>query len=319
MYVKIKNFRNSIKFVLIFFFLSSLYFTAPDSMSAAWTQNKGEGQLILNLSGYKSSSYYNDEFEIHKSNTKFTKFELNPFVELGVFDNLTVGINPTIQNWHFDKSLESDTIYDFRQCGVASSVDASTVDAFYIDSEIFARAKVFSIENLVLSLQPLIKTPCILYINGFFTIAEDTIDFEMRALAGYGFKWSPDIDLGFVKRPFAGQNHFINVETAYRKRNPQFADQIKIDTSVGMRFNKDLLFMTQVFSTFSVGDEPVRGVIGNNGLFVEKDDYYTVKAQASLVRQVTKNTSLQLGVFKEVLGKNSGNGVGATVSLWYSF
>jgi ribosomal protein S19E (S16A) len=52
---------------------------------------------------------------------------------------------------------------------------------------------------------------------------------------------------------------------------------------------------------------------------MEKDDYYTVKAQASLVRQVTKNTSVQLGVFKEVLGKNSGNGLGATVSLWYSF
>lgn len=290
-----------------------------DSMSAAWTQNKGEGQLIVNLSGYKSSSDYNDEFKIQKSDTKFTKFELNPFFEYGLADNLTVGLNPTIQNWHFDKSSATDTVYDFRQCGVSSSVDSSTVDAIYIDSEIFARAKFFTTENMVLSLQPLIKMPCILYSNGFFTIAENTMDFEIRALAGYGFKWSPDVDLGFLKRPFAGQNHFINFETAYRKRHPQFADQIKIDASVGLRANKDLLFMTQLFSTLSAGDEPVRGVIGNNGLFVEKDSYYTVKAQASLVRQITENTSLQFGIFKEVLGKNSGNGLGATVSLWYSF
>lgn len=193
------------------------------------------------------------------------------------------------------------------------------MDAVYIDSEIFARAKIFSGDNVVFSLQPSIKTPCILYSNGFFTVAKNTMDFEVRALAGYGFKWSPDIDLGFVKRPFAGQNHFINVETAYRKRHPQFSDQIKIDSTVGLRLNKDLLFMSHVFSTFSTGDEPVRGVIGNDGLFVEKDDYYTVKAQASLVRQVTKNTSVQLGVFKEVLGTNSGNGLGATLSLWYSF
>lgn len=307
--------RFFISLAITFFFI----FLPSDSNTAAWTQVAGEGQLIFNFSGYSSSAYYDENSSSNSSSIKFTKFEINPFFEFGITENLTVGINPTIQNWNFEKEVATDIIYDFRQCGVFNGIEGSNVNAFMMDAEIFARQKIYSNDNFVFSLQPLVKLPCVLYSNGVFIIAEDTVDFEIRALGGYGFKWEPDISLEGVKIPFAGQYHFINTELAYRKRNEQFSDQIRFDATIGMRPRKDYLILGQLFSTFSTEDEPIRGFFGNEGLFVEKDDYYSVKLQTSLVKQMTNSTAIQFGVFKEVLGKNAGDGIGATVSLWYSF
>jgi hypothetical protein len=154
--------------------------------------------------------------------------------------------------------------------------------------------------------------------NGQMKFIEDTADLELRMLGGYGFKWDPK-EPKYKNKPFAGQNHFVNLEAAYRKRNSQFADQVRVDGTVGFHLNDKTLFLGQLFSIFSVGDENIRGVIVNNELFAEKDSFYTIKAQVSGIRQITENTSVQLSFFNEFLGKNSGNGSGVSTSIWYSF
>ncbi|PIR38437.1 MAG: hypothetical protein COV35_06625 [Alphaproteobacteria bacterium CG11_big_fil_rev_8_21_14_0_20_39_49] len=306
----------------VFFIISFLI--TENSLCAAWTQAKGEGQLILNVSGYKSNKYYDHDSQLQSSDIDFQKLEVNPFFEFGITDNLTVGLNQTLQYWNFDNP-ESSSINNIRQCDLSDSlnsglIDSSNLNVFMTDAEIFARMQIYSNDNFVISLQPLVKSPCLLFVNGYMQIPGNDIDYEIRALAGWGFKWDPDIDIGFFKIPFSGQNHFINFETAYRKRSTRFADQLKFDATAGFRYQKDLLILAQMFSTFSAFDKNVEADSFNGvNTVTYEDDYYSVKAQISLVQQMTKNTSAQLGMFHEVAGENAGRGTGMILSLWYSF
>jgi hypothetical protein len=315
---------NINKWVIGFFIILPAFCIIPfllikDAISAAWTQGKGQKQLILNSFYYGSYQFYNEDSKVTSSPNKFTKLEFNPYFEYGFTDNITIGINPSFQKWTFEKSRASEAVFDFRQCGISTSFNRDNLDVYIAESEIFFRTKLYSNNNFVFSLQPLIKTPCMTVADGSIEFIDDTMDFEIKALFGYGFVWDPHIKFGFSKVPFAGQNHFINIDAAYRKRNKQFADQIKVDATAGLRYKKDLLILGQVFSTFSNGDEIIRGVISNNGLVTQKDEYYTVKVQGSIVQQMTRNTSVQFGAFHEIAGKNSGKGLGVSMSFWYNF
>ncbi len=312
------------RYSLLPVFFIILCFIAKDSIPAAWTQTKGEGQLILNFSGYKSYQYYDQDSEIQKSNITFKKLEFNPFFEFGITDALTVGMSQTIQYWNFNNPTSS-SINNIRQCDLGNNlnselIDRSNINIYMTDMEIFARKQIYSNDNFVLSLQPLIKTPCLLFVNGYMQLPKDNFDYEIRALAGFGFKWQPNINLGIFKRPFAGQNHFVNFETAYRKRSSRFADQLKLDATAGFRYERDLLILAQIFSTFSAFDKNIEADNFNGtDTIIYEDDYYSVKAQISLVQQMTKNTSVQFGLSYEVDGENSGQGTGVLASLWYSF
>lgn len=55
----------------VFFIISFLI--TENSLCAAWTQAKGEGQLILNVSGYKSNKYYDHDSQLQSSDIDFQK------------------------------------------------------------------------------------------------------------------------------------------------------------------------------------------------------------------------------------------------------
>lgn len=291
----------------------------PHTYAAAWTQAKGSGQSIISSNLYRSTGYFDNNGKSHSSDVTFIKSEFNPFIEYGLTDNLTVGINPTLQQWRFEKTNTSTSIYDFRQCGITNTANTPLTNAYVTEAEIFLRRRVYEQGPVTLSLQPLVKTPCLVTMNGETDVLENTADYELRLLGGYAFQWEPGLDWGVFKRPFSGQYHFFNAELAYRKRPEIFSDQLRFDTTAGFRYNDKLLLLGQVFSTISTGEEPVQGVAGNTGIATIKDQFYTVKLQGSAVRQLTKKTSVQLGIFHEALGKNSGNGTGASLSLWYGF
>jgi hypothetical protein len=78
--------------------------------------------------------------------------------------------------------------------------------------------------------------------------------------------------------------------------------------------------LAQVFSVISTGVENVGNVQTSNNLFITNiDNYSDMKLQLSGVVQATKTSSLQLGVYTDVLGKNYGAGNGVIISLWKGF
>jgi hypothetical protein len=304
------------RFILSITIFLSIFIYYNSSQAAAWTQGRGTGQIITSFSGYSSSRYFDREGDSHKSNVIFTKTDVNPLIEYGLTDDLTVGVNINMQNWLFHKKDYAAPVYDFRQCGVVSNLKASDISVNQVQAEVLLRKKLWDNGRTVFSVQPSIQSPCMFIENGDLNIADNAPDAELRLLSGYAFKWEPK---GVIRRPFAGQYHFLNAELAYRKRDEKFADQIKIDGTAGFRANDKLLLLGQVFSTFSAEPENIRGVIANNILYTEKDDFYSVKAQLSAIRQFNKNASIQLGVYNEVLGKNSGHGSGILLAWWRSF
>lgn len=304
--------------VLICVFLVA-FAAGNNACAAAWTQSKGSAQAILSTSAYESNHSFDNKTNSQSSGSSFTKYELNPFFEYGLRDDLTVGANPTLQHWQINGGLDSTRALDFRGCGSANVITSNSASGEIIESEFFIRKRVLEYGNAVFSLQPLVKTPCVMVTDSGADINWNTYDLELRALAGYGFKWDPSL-LGEKIRPFSGQYHFADVEVAYRKRAGNLSDQIKIDGTLGFRINENILMLGQAFSVISTGDENVGRVEVAPNVYADNlDNYGDLKLQFSGVVQATKTSSVQVGFYGDVYGKNYGAGQGVILSLWKGF
>ena len=72
--------------------------------------------------------------------------------------------------------------------------------------------------------------------------------------------------------------------------------------------------MLQGFSTFGVGPAGNAALQGGNPF-----NYDLIKVQGSVVKTITPKTSIQLGAFQDIWGRNIGKGSGGLLSLWYQF
>lgn len=264
-----------------------------NSYASAWLQKEGSGQSILTASYYNSGSFIDKEG--NKTDTKpFTKWEVNPFFEYGVTDDITVGLSPSFQ-------------------ALAQKQDSSIkYNSNFAYSDFLLRAKLLQGDSYVFSLQPLIKIP------GFYDdeqrpfMGKKQVDLELRLLAGYGFKL--DIPVRIIKVPYPGQSQFVNFEFAYRKHLGDTHDELRFDSTLGFRFDRQILLMAQVFSIFSLDPLMDGGNLQN-----DSSGFSMVKAQASVVGQITEDKSLQLGFYNDLWGRNAGRGAGVILALWYNF
>lgn len=287
------------------------FYLSHGAIAAAWVQGKGVGQVITSFGSYTSTRYSDPGGHSKDSNNQFTKYEINPFFEYGLTDDVTIGVNPLLQYWQ-TKSIEKDFVTKSPGNCNFSIYTSGTL----LESEFLIRKKIVQKDNAVVSLQPLVKIPCIKFEGSGASLIWNSYEVEMRMLAGYGFKWEADGRL----RPFTGQYHFVNMEAAYRKKNGNFSDQIKIDGTLGFRYSKDTLLLAQLFSVISTGEEVFGSKeIGSNSFVPNIDNYYNVKLQFSSVVQFTQSSSIQLGFYSDIFGKNYGSGNGMIVSLWKGF
>lgn len=86
---------------------------------------------------------------------------------------------------------------------------------------------------------------------------------------------------------------YATAEAGYRRRFGDAADQIQADFLVGVEPLKNLLILTQAFSTVSLRNEDFGGA-----------DYDVVKVQPSIVWRLSRRWSLQAGVSHEAAGRN---------------
>ncbi len=276
------------------------------------------GQAILTFNNYQSTQIFDKNSKRIKSSNNFSKYEINPFFEYGLSDNLTIGANPTLQYWQAGDLADNSKTVTFRGCGTTKAIDGNKANGEIIESEFFIRKKLLEIGNMVFSMQPLVKTPCVLIVNSGAAVNWNSYETELRGLIGYGFKWNQKSQDGKTY-PFAGQYHFLNLEVAYRKYNGALSDQVRIDATSGFRFNENILLLAQVFSSISTGKENISADITTNDTQENIDRFGNVKLQLSGVLQTSKTTSAQLGVYTEIAGLNYSAGQGMMISLWKVF
>ena len=71
--------------------LLTIYLLGIDSSFASvWTHGEGSGQSVLTFNGYKSSKAFDGNGKISNSSNVFRKYEINPFIEYGVTEDINV-------------------------------------------------------------------------------------------------------------------------------------------------------------------------------------------------------------------------------------
>jgi len=259
--------------------------------AASWTLEEGKSQLIITNSFYHTKEFF-DKTSNKQKQPKFTKFESDYLYEYGYNDKLTIGFHPRIQRI----SQDAPSGRNLSDTGIAS------IDAF-ARVGVFNKSKIFHDDDaLVLSIQPLVKlSPPNNSSNKNFSVTSDQSDFEIRSLAGYSFKYLDNY-------------HFINAEIGYRLREGDPSNEIFFDGTLGVRFQDTYMFLGQIFYTSSIQENTNKGVSLSNPL-----DFELTKLQFSMVKEINKKYSLQLGIFKNIDGENTGVGNGGLVSLWINF
>lgn len=173
------------------------------------------------------------------------------------------------------------------------SFEASRINGEYSLSymDVFTRASLGRYGNTVFSLQPGIHFP--ISQENELNPEGGSASPELRLMAGHYFK-------------IAGKEAFIDSAAWIRKKFNGLSDQLGGDLTFGIRPMENLLIMPQAFQTISVKNE-------NPG------DYNLTRIQLSGVYKLSGSAALQLGVFRNVLGENTGAGNGALLGVWYGF
>lgn len=100
---------------------------------------------------------------------------------------------------------------------------------------------------------------------------------------------------------------FAEIQTGYRLRGSNTADEVLIDLALGARPRPDVLLLAQAFNALPTGD----------GMLAFADDREH-KAQLSVVWDVTASWSIQLSAFSTV-GQEAWRERGAVVAVWRRF
>lgn len=251
---------------------------SPPAFAGAWTQPESHAFLALTGSYYRTDELYNNRGDT-QSQATYSKYELNPYFEYGLWDGVTLGANVLLQRAH----QSSDTNWGLS------------------DTELFVRGRLWQKDGFVLSAEPMVKLPSPESADDQPRLGGSHPDAGMGLSAGYGFTaW--------------GLNHFADIDAQYRHRFGDPKDQARFAGTLGIRLCERFILMPQVFITQRL-DTPTTATFTQSSA----DDYNLVKLQLSGVYKATDDVSVQVGGFTHQAGKNTGAGSGALFSVWKNF
>lgn len=265
------------------------------SFAAAWTQNAGSGQAIQTL------LLSNSDIKLNNGNIaqdkKLQTLQYNLFAELGITDKITVGVNSLLSNYTIEnnngKVLSQEKMIDY--------------------TEFTVRKRLINSKNFVFSNQVALNLSTIPLNTDKHYILRQKYQYEYRLLFGIGIDNGDNSFFSLYK----GQRHFADFELAYRKENNQNYDQIRIDTTLGIRPSTYTLLLFQVFKTVNVykDNQPYHNISSN--FSINRDDISKLYLSASI--QVSDATALQMGVFQDWSGTNKLNEKGIMFAIWHNF
>ena len=232
------------------------------AFAGAWTQAQGNLHLIT------TASFYH-------------QYELNPYVEYGLRDDITIGGSVELQHLH------QSTF------GVPGNSDWGVGD-----SEFFVRKRLWNEGGFVASLEPMVKLPSMESSALNPRIGNQNYDAGLGGSLGYGFS-------------ALGLHHFADIDTQYRHRFGNRNDQLRVSATLGLAMTPRWMLMPQAFLTYRAG-------VNGQSVFTQSssDDYNLTRLQLSAVYDVSDKVRVQFGGFADVDGKNTGMGKGLLVALW---
>lgn len=267
---------------LVSTFCASLLLLSSTAHAAAWTLPEGDGQLIVNAFYYSTDSY-DDTRGREQSQPRFSKYEINPYVEYGLGDGTTVGFST------FLHQVTQDMGGQDSNWGMA-------------DTEIFLRRRLYQDDTYALALQPVIKLPSAYAHGGLPRAGSDEWDGEINLQGGMNFD-------------AFGNTHYVTLETGYRKRFGAPGDQVRAALTLGLRVSERWTVLPQLSGIFRTDEASGAAAFTQSS----SDDYNLVKGQLSALYSMDNGWGVQVGGFGHLWTENTGNGGGAMVAVWKQF
>lgn len=166
--------------------------------AGAWLMPEGEGLAITQLSYFTGDSYW-DVAGDRQSQDRYSKGEIQPYVEYGLTRHVTVGGSAYLQR--ADQTDENS--------GIA-------------DPELFARVKLWQRGRHLVSLQPLVKLPSIFeHDDGVPRGGSQSTDLELSLLYGTNLHWLSPRD-------------YADIRVGYRHRSRGLNAQYRTDLALGL-------------------------------------------------------------------------------------
>lgn len=259
---------------------------ASAALAGAWTKPEGKGEVIV-TSLYFSSGGFWDNGAHHSAQPRFEKIELNPYLEYGYSDEITLGGNLFLHALSQDSRAGSTAAEHNFGLG---------------NSEFFARYQLYQSPQSVVSLQPLISLPSAYEQSAAPRSGSDSFDGELSLLGGHNFA-------------LFGQSHYGEARIGYRHRlDSDLHDQLRIDAKLGLRLNENWEMIPAAYGVFALASAP-------NPTFTEdgQQDYDLVKLEAMLRYNLSEQSYLQGGGFAHLYGRNVGDGSGFMLSFGRHF
>ena len=259
-------------------FFITAFAISTTAHAGAWVQPEGNGLFIAQSSYYSTATYF-DTNGAEQSQPRFSKFELQPYVEYGVLDWLTVGGSAYAQS----VSQSNQTNY-----GIA-------------DPELFAKMRVYRDDAQVLSIQPLIKFASRFAENNGVRGGSKSTDMELSALYGRNLNLITERD-------------YADVRVGYRKRDRGLSPQWRGDVAVGLGITDSIQIIPALRAVISTNLTDSATFSEGGDL-----DYNILKAEVTGVYHLSDTQWLQAGIFSHVAGVQTGNGYGLTLGFAQRF
>jgi hypothetical protein len=249
------------------------------ALAGAWLMPKGDGLAITQLTYFSSDAYWDVAGERTSQDT-FKKWEIQPYVEYGLTDKITIGGSGYLQR--VGQSGKDNT-------GVA-------------DPEFFLRSRLWYNDREVLSIQPLIKLPSRFHHNDRVPRGgSKSSDAELSLLYG------KSLDI-FSNRDY------LDMRIGYRLRDRGLEPQYKADIALGVSPWERWQFIPaiRVVQAEMIDDNQAFSQTGDL-------DYDLLKAELTVAYRLDDGGWIQATYFDHMEGSQTGDGNGIALGYAVRF
>lgn len=251
---------------------------AGTAQAGAWLQPKHEGLFVAQATYFSNTEFY-DRSGRTRPQAKYTKYELQPYLEYGLADNLTMGATAYLQR-----------------------ADQSNRDNYGIaDPEFFLRTALWKGERQIVSIQPLVKLRSEFEHNTTPRGGSSSTDAELSLLYGRNMDiFSP--------------RDYLDVRVGYRFRGNKLNDQIRADAALGLNVSENWT-LVPAMRLIDATKIPSGIAFSENG----DQDYTLLKAEIGASYRLSQKQAVSITVFDHIDGKQTGNGSGLSLGFMQRF
>jgi hypothetical protein len=263
---------------LVFIFVGSAF-------AGAWTQEKGKSYHRFAANYYYSDQIYDNDGDSRSMafNGEFTDFNLNYYMEYGIFDQITF-----LSSFYYKDIEREDDYMKIETQGMG-------------DVDLGLRYRLYSGDEGIFSFQGITKTPEFYDKDDALPLGNGQTDYELRLLYGRSL-W-----------PFIPG--YMNLEAGYRWRVEDPSDEFRYLVEVGSDLGKDFYCRAKLDAIVSMDNAD--GSMDPFGNPAATPEYDLAKLYLTAGYRMTRTLNLELEYAPAVWGENTAKGETWTFALTF--